>query len=691
MTLSVVVVSYNVREFVSQCLLSLYRSRFDESLEIILVDNNSSDNTVGMVRERYPDVIIIENQKNRGFAAAVNQGVAASSGQIILLLNPDTIVEENTVRILTAYLQANPDVGCVGPKILNSDGSLQQACKRSFPSPWVALTRLLGLSRLFPGSRLFGRYNLTYLDPDETHRIEAVSGSCMCIPRSVWDTVGNMDDEFFLFGEDLDYCYRIHQAGFQVVYLPETHIIHYKGESVKTAPFDNLRMFHEAMVTFSRKYDSFSGGILTRTFIRMGIALRSWWAYLRSSLATFSSLIIDTLVIGSAFFVMISVRFLPDPHFRTSEMLVLYLPVVAVYVILWLGIGAIFQIYGRYVLSYSRALVASLVGFLLIATLTYFYREVAYSRIVLVAASALVAGLLPGWRLILHLRRATHKVGDSYRAHRPSIFSRRAVVLGTHDEGKRVAGLVQRRPDTGIDLLGFIIDDTDTVIDQDDLPLPIIGRVMDFHELVAKYRFQEVIIASDNFTYERLMDILEQTRDLPLLYRIVPRLDEVMLGKANVEYIGDLPFVSVEASLYHRFHLLSKRLFDILTSGMLILFLFPIWPIALIVFGLQSMEIWYTDHNKITVHIFKRGSRGFRRIPLLWSVFWGRISLVGGAIVSIQEPDPNLLFKPGITGLSQLRKVDGAFEITQSYDRYYLQHQSFTFDLEILLKAVFKI
>jgi lipopolysaccharide/colanic/teichoic acid biosynthesis glycosyltransferase len=215
--------------------------------------------------------------------------------------------------------------------------------------------------------------------------------------------------------------------------------------------------------------------------------------------------------------------------------------------------------------------------------------------------------------------------------------------------------------------------------------------VVDFHELVAKYRFQEVIIASDNFTYERLMDILEQTRDLPLLYRIVPRQDEVMLGKANVEYIGDLPFVSVEASLYHRFHLLSKRLFDILASGMLILLLLPIWPIALIVFGLQSSEIWFTDHKKITVHIFKRGSRGFRRIPLLLSVFWGRISLVGGAIVSIKEPDPNLLFKPGITGLAQLRKVDGAFEITQSYDRYYLQHQSLTFDLEILLKAVFRI
>jgi hypothetical protein len=397
------------------------------------------------------------------------------------------------------------------------------------------------------------------------------------------------------------------------------------------------------------------------------------------------------LMIGSAFFLMISVRFLPDSDFRTSEMLVRYIPVVAVYLLLWIGLGALFQIYGRYVLSYSRALVTSLVGFLLIATLTYLYREVAYSRIVLVAASALVAILLPGWRLILHLRRATHKVGDSHRAHRPSIFSRRAVILGAQDEGRRIASLIQRRPDTGIDLIGYIIDDTDTVLDQEDISLSILGRVADFHELVAKYRFQEVIIASDNFTYERLMDIMEQTRDLPILYRFVPRQDEVMLGKANVEYIGDLPFVSVEATLYHRFHLFSKRLFDLLASGTLALILLPFWPLFISVFGLQSYEIWHIDHAKIRVHIFKRGSSNFRRLPLLWSVLSGKISIVGGIIVSSDKPDPKLLFKPGLTGLAQLRRIDDALEVTQSFDRYYLQHQSFTFDLEILLKAVFRI
>jgi len=695
MTLSVLVVSYNVRDFVKQCLLSLSRAHFDGRVETILVDNNSADGTVEMVRQRFPHVQVIQNSDNRGFAAAVNQGIAASKEETILLLNPDTIIEEQTLQVLANYLRDHPNVGCVGPKILNSNGSLQQACKRSFPRPWVALTHLLGLARLFPRNRLFGQYNLTYLDPDQTHAVDAVSGSCMCMPRRAIEEVGPMDEAFFLFGEDLDYCYRIHKAGYKVVYHPATQIVHYKGESIKTAPFDNLRVFYEAMVTFSHKYDSLSGGIITRTFIRLGITLKAWLAYIRSSLATFSSLIIDALVIGAAFFAMICVRFLPDPHFRTREMLVLYAPVVAVYVMLWLGIGALFQIYGRYVLSYSRALVASLVGFLVIATLTYLYRDVAYSRVVLVSASALVAVLLPGWRLVIHLRRATHKVGDSYRAQRPSIFSRRAVILGAGTEGRRIASLLMRRPDTGIDLLGFVEDDPSPAADDPEIQLPWLGRTRELRDLAGKHRFQEVIVPGETFSNQQLMTILEQTRDLPLLFRIVPHEDEVMLGKANVEYIGDLPFVSVEATLYRRFHLLSKRLFDILASGALLLVLLPAWPFLLLFSGLERRTIWAADGEQKRVRMLRRGGSGLRRLPLLGAIFKGDLSFVGGEIVPTNEPDPRLLFKPGMTGLAQLGHSPGwridEPEVAMSYDHYYLQHQSLTFDVEIIMKTLLRI
>lgn len=690
MTLSVIVVSYNVREFVKQCLHSLSRAHFTGQVEIVVVDNDSYDGTAEMVRRSFPMVRLVANQSNRGFAAAANQGVAASIGDFVLLLNPDTIVEEQTLQVLSDYLRAHPETGCVGPKILNSDGSLQAACKRSFPTPWVALTHLLGLAALFPKSRRFARYNLTYLDPDQTHVVEAVSGSCMCLPRWIWGEIGPMDEAFFLFGEDLDYCYRIGQAGYQVVYHPATHIVHYKGESIKTAPFDSLRAFYKAMEIFSAKHDSLSGGIITRTFIRFGIRLRAWMAYTRSYLATFSSLLIDAGVIGSAFFMMILVRFLPDPLISTRHMLINYVPVVAVYVILWLAIGGLFQIYGRYVLSYSRALIAAFIGFLAIATFTYLYNDVAYSRIVLVLASALVAVMLPGWRLVVHVLQAGHRVGDSYRARRRSLFSRRAIIMGGGPEGRRIAKLLLRRPDKGLDLLGYVDDHPGPEGSPGDV-LPFLGRSEELRELVRTFRIQEVIVPEERFTTSQLMGLLEKTRDLQLLFRMVPHQDEVMLGKANVEQIGDLPFVNLEATLYRRLHLLSKRLFDLLASGIMLLPLLLPLAFLFLVYGLEGRTIWSVDGQQRRVWLLRRGREGLRRLPLLGSIFKGDLSFVGSELVSITEPDPQLLFKPGITGLAQLRRSVSEPEVARSYQHYYLQHQSLTFDVEILLKALFRI
>jgi len=690
MTLSVIIVAYNVRDFLKQCLHTLQRSDFSGRVEVIVVDNDSFDGIADMVAGEFPEIKLIANDQNRGFAVAVNQGAAASAGDYILLLNPDTIVEEKTFQVLVDYLKDHPAAGCVGPKILNSDGSLQVACKRSFPTPWVALTHLAGLARLFPRSRLFGRYNLTYLDHEATHVVDAVSGSCMCLSRRVWEEVGTMDESFFLFGEDLDYCHRIRAAGYQVVYHPATQIVHYKGESMKAAPFDNLRVFYQAMIIFSSKYNTLLGGAFFRGIILTGIRLRRWLAYLRGYLATFSSLIIDALAIAAAFFIMILVRFLPDPAVHARDYLVLYAPVVAVYVCLWLTIGGLLQIYGRYVLSYSRALIASLVGFLVISTLTYLYRDVAYSRLVLVLASALVAITLPGWRLLVHLRQITHKVGDSYRAGRPSIFSRRTIILGAGEEGQRIANLLLKRPDKGLDILGFV-DNTGVEVTGDDLPLAFLGRTQDIRDLVGKYRFQEVIVAMENLTSRRLMSLLEETRDLRLVFRMVPYKDEIMLGKANVEPIGDLPFVDLEATLYRRIHLLAKRLFDLLTAGGLMVLLLPVFPVLVMVYGLEGQFIWGIDGRRNRVRFLKRGPESLRRVPLLWSIFRGDLSFVGGEVVPVSSPDPQLLFKPGLTGLVQLRKEARQPEVSRSYQHYYLQHQSLTFDVEILLKAVFRI
>ena len=689
MTLSVIIVSYNVREFVKQCLYSLRQTRFDGESEIILVDNNSYDGTSEMVRQLFPEVRIIRNDHNLGFAPALNQGLAAATGDYFLSLNPDTIVEENTPQVLTDYLANHPQVGCVGPKILNSDGSFQKAAKRSFPRPWVAFTHFVGLAKLFPHSRLFARYDLSYLDPDETHEVDAVSGSCLCLPRRVIETVGPMDEDFFMWGDDLDYCYRIHLAGFKVVYLPETEIMHYKGVTHVAAPLYYQRLHFEAMATFARKHRALSGRLLTRATLRLAIHLLAAITYVKSYLATFSSLIIDALGISVAFFLMILARFLPDPRFDTVQTMQIYAPVVAVYVVLWLLIGGLFQIYSRYVLSYSRALISAVIGFLVIATLTFFVREVAYSRLVLVAASGLVALLIPGWRLIVHMRQATDKVGDSYRTQRTSIFSRRAVILGAGAEGRRVARMLLRRPDMGIDLKGFI--DRQVPKEGGRESLPFLGFITEIRELAARHRFQEVIVAGEHYSNRDLMDILEATRDLNLLFRIVPHEDDIMLGKTDVEHFGDLPLVDLEITLYHRFHRLSKRSFDLLASALANLLLLPLWPIILLVGGLTGATIWTVDGGRCRIWLLQRGWPAIRRLPLLWSIFRGDISFVGAEIAPVNEPDPHLLFKPGITGLSQLRRVVGEPEISTSYQHYYLRHQSLTFDIEIILKSLLRI
>ena len=688
MSLSVIIVTYNIRELARQCVRSVLQAHYSGDLEVIVVDNASYDGTARALEEEFPGVTVIRNDHNLGFAAAVNQGVRASSGAQILSLNPDTIIEEETLEVLSGYLGAHPQVGCVGPKILNSDGSFQRASKRGFPRPWAALTRLLGLGRLFPRSPLFARYHLTYLDPDQTHTVDAVSGSCMLMPRAVMEQIGPLDEDFFLGGDDLDYCYRMHKAGFTVVYHPETQIIHYKGESRRAAPYYSTRLHFEAMQTFARKHRELSGGPLSRIIIRAGIVLLWAISSTRTYLATLSSLIIDALVIGAAFVAMIGVRFIPDPRFDALGMLVLYIPVVVVYSMLWLAIGGLLQIYGRYVLSYSRALIASLVGFFIIATLTMLYSQIAYSRIVLVGASALVALALPGWRLLVHLRQATHRVGDSYRTRRPSLFSRRAVILGAGAEGSRIAGLLLLRPDIGMDLLGFV--DQTPPADPAALPLPFLGTIAELRQLHRAHRFQEIVVAQGSFSSRQIMQILEATCDLGLLFRMVPDDDEVMLGKANIEHIGNLPFVSVEATLYHRFHLLSKRSFDALAASMALLVLLPAWPILIALYGVQRRTIWNVGGKTSTARLLRRGPAALRRLPLLWSILKGDMSFVGAEVVGSDETDPQLLFKPGITGLAQLRRFSGDPAATRSYQHYYLQHQSLTFDLEVIMKSLLR-
>ena len=211
MDLSVIIVNYNVRDFLENALVSIEKAleaRLENgkqiTSEVFVVDNGSDDGSVELVRKKFPHVHLLVNEENLGFARANNAALKKVHGRYLLLINPDTIVQEDTLKAMIEFFESNPAVGAAGCRILNPDGTLQLACRRSFPSPWVSFTKTTGLSALFPRSKLFGRYNLTYLNPNEICEVDAISGSFMIVRRTVYEQVGGLDENFFMYGEDLD-------------------------------------------------------------------------------------------------------------------------------------------------------------------------------------------------------------------------------------------------------------------------------------------------------------------------------------------------------------------------------------------------------------------------------------------------------------------------------------------------------
>ena len=315
-SLAIVIVNYNTRDLLRDCLRSIAAGALRCVPEIWVVDNASSDGSAAMVRAEFPHVGLIASAHNGGYAYANNLalreilGWTANAGRAryivpphivpprttnaeetrtehqssnqksdyVLLLNSDTAVPPGALDGLIDYLEAHPDVGACGPKLLLADGSLDLACRRSFPTPAVAFYRIVGLSRLFPRSPRFGRYNMTFRDPDVETEVDAVVGACMLVRASVVREVGLLDEAFFMYGEDLDWAYRIKQYGWRIMYVPMVTIHHYKRASSRQRPFRSIRAFHGAMRVFHRRHYAATTPAALNLLIEAGITLKEAWS-----------------------------------------------------------------------------------------------------------------------------------------------------------------------------------------------------------------------------------------------------------------------------------------------------------------------------------------------------------------------------------------------------------------------------
>lgn len=253
--LSICLVSYNTRGLLRECLHTLFDLPTTCSFEVIISDNGSSDGSLEMLRADFPQVRLIQNETNTGYTAPMNQALRAGEGRFLMQLNPDTLPQPGLLDDLLAFMDAHPQAGICTPKVLNRDGSLQKQCRRSAAGPWDAFAYSSGLSRLFPRSRAFGGYLLTWLPEDEISLVEAVSGSCMLIRRAVVEQIGYLDETFFAYQEDADFCFRARQAGWQVYYVPTARIIHYGGQGgSRGQPFKGIYQWHRSYYLYYRKH-----------------------------------------------------------------------------------------------------------------------------------------------------------------------------------------------------------------------------------------------------------------------------------------------------------------------------------------------------------------------------------------------------------------------------------------------------
>ncbi len=649
MKLSIVIVNYNVKHFLEQCLHSVEKACKDIETEVFVVDNNSVDGSTGMIIQKFPNVKLINNKKNLGFSKANNQAMRKASGEYVLLLNPDTVVEENTFVKVLAFMDEHPDAGGLGVKMIDGKGKFLPESKRGLPTPWVAFYKIFGLSSLFPKSKVFGKYHLSYLDKDEIHEIDILAGAFMLMRKSVLDEVGLLDEDFFMYGEDIDLSYRITKGGFKNYYFPGTTIIHYKGESTKKGSLNYVRMFYNAMIIFARKHFSKQYAGLFSFFIHLAIFFR---AFIASVYTLFKQLwlpILDFILIFTGFFF-----FLPywenykfEPGYYPPELLLLIVPA---YILVWL-ISTYYS--GGYekpvnLLKIYRGIFTGTIIILIIYSLLP--NSARFSRAIILAGSGIA---LISFSLLRVLFSFVLKKDFSLSASKP----KRVAIIGRKKESDRVGELLSQ---TGINtnVVGFISPKKKIKSDR------YMGTIYQIYDIVKINNIEELIFCSKDVSSKMVIKTMLGLTDFNIEYKIAPQESISIIGSNSIDTAGDLYVVNVNAITKEK-NLRNKRLLDVLLGFLFIIF--------------SPVVIWFIDNKK-----------GF--IPNTLKVLFRNYSWVGYHDISSELYLGLPVIKKGILSTTDVLdfnedKVEAIDRLNMLYARDYSLYK----DVEIIYKAFSKL
>ncbi|MBI2793269.1 MAG: glycosyltransferase [Ignavibacteria bacterium] len=639
---SVLIVNYNVKDYLLQCLRSVKASEGTASIEIIVVDNASSDNSISELRELFPDVVWVELPENIGFGRGNNVGLKHCKGKYVLFLNPDTLIAHNTVQTMVDYLEAHSDVGLAGCKVLNADGTFQLACRRGLPTPWASFCKLFGLQALFPNSPLFARYNLTYKSVDETYDVDALIGAFMMGRLEVVRSVNGFDPEFFMYGEDLDLCYRIQKRGLHVRYVHTTSIVHFKGESTRRSSIDEVQIFYNAMRIFARKH--FGRSTLFLGLMAVGITVRSVVERTVKKKRDIILFLADLLSINISLMAATAVRFASPLGFPDYAYPTVFIVVTVVVALALFSLGE----YVEYKPSIRRSVVGLLIAFFLLSSLTYFFKEYAFSRGVVLMTIGFSAALFSLIRGINAWFDATK--GDA------SI--RRIVIVGLTDSAKRIIGALQTAERRNAEIVGVV--SVGSLHSDTFHGIRVLGTTEYLDKIARENEVHEVIVADPQIKKSQVMDLMSKCSDSKARFHIASEYDDIVIARVINEVSGIEPTVPMPPILRFRNRVL-KRLIDVAATFCIM----PFLAISLFLGKSKRKTDWQS-----------------------WlSVLRGEKSLVG------LYPDTRRrsFSKLGNTSLVHISQPDTlSTQAVENLNDYYVDHYSLSLDVEILLKQFLK-
>lgn len=584
-----------------QCLNSVFNSSKKIETEVFVIDNHSVDGSCQMVKEKFSNVNLIENQQNSGFSKANNQAIKLAKGEYILLLNPDTVVEESTFEKIIEFMDTKPQAGGLGVKMIDGKGNYLPESKRGLPTPAVAFYKIFGISKLFPKSKTFNRYHLGSLNKEKINEVEILSGAFMLLRKKAIEKVGLLDENFFMYGEDIDLSYRLILGGYKNYYFPDTTIIHYKGESTKKGSVNYVRMFYKAMAIFARKHYSKGNANFFTFFIAIAIWLRAFIAITTRTFKNIATPLFDGLIIYSTFYFITKYWEQYKYNGDGSYPLIFLKFVVPFYVLLWLF--SIFYL-GGYLRPVKIKNVFKGIGLGTILVLVFYAllsETMRFSRAILLIGASLTFISVPLFRFVLHFTKIKIFALNKYR-------KKRIVIVGGIDECKRVKHLLNITK-LQFEIIGFVSSDENNTKD-------FLGKTNELFEIISIHNIDEIVFCSRDIASADVIKYMITLSAFNIDYKIAGPESIAIIGSNSIDTAGDLYEIHLN-SIANDLNRRNKRLIDIVLSLFLLTFL-PIvifiikQPIQLIknifivLFGNRTW-VGYINNNNNLLPQLKKG------------------------------------------------------------------------------------